>query len=82
MLDDYDPAKHGEKLPLQRIRELGFNNVRFAPETYMKQETANLMDDFRKEGIVLFGGGADRPQRPYPGSSEPAMRSLSEYLSP
>ena len=59
MLDDYDPAKHGEKLPLQRIRELGFNNVRFAPETYMKQETANLMDDFRKAGIVLFGGGAD-----------------------
>ena len=33
--------------------------VRFDPETYMKQETANLMDDFRKEGIVIFGGGAD-----------------------
>lgn len=59
VLDGYDPAKHGEKLPIEKIVQTGFIYVRFAPETYLKQETANTMGLLREQGITIIGGGAD-----------------------
>lgn len=59
MADDYDIARHGEKLPAERLKEMGFAHIRFAPETYMKQETANAISDFRGAGFSVIGGGAD-----------------------
>jgi len=59
VLDGYDPAKHGEKLPMERIKEMGFTFVRFDADTYLQQETANAMGNFRAEGFVLLGGNAD-----------------------
>ena len=55
LLDDYHP----NNLPLERLKELGFQYVRFAPELYQQQETANAMQKLRAEGFTLIGGGAD-----------------------
>lgn len=55
LLDDYNP----EVLPVERIKELGFRDVRFAPELSLKQETANVMHQLCTEGLTLWGGGAD-----------------------
>ena len=59
VLDDYDPEKHGEKLPLEKINSMGFTYLRVAPEQYLKQETANAITSFRNSGITVLGGGAD-----------------------
>ncbi len=59
VLDDYDPEKHGEKLPLEKIRSMGFAYLRIAPELYLKQETANAIGNIRLAGITVLGSGAD-----------------------
>lgn len=59
VLDGYDPGKHGEKLPADRLKVMGFTYLRLAPELYLKQETANIMYTLRKEGFTLLGAGAD-----------------------
>lgn len=55
LLDDYDP----QELPLEKIKELGFRDLRFAPGLYLKQETANRMNQLRTEGFTLWGGEAN-----------------------
>lgn len=56
VVDDYDP----EKLPVEKIKEMGFTYARLASSLYMKQETANLMYTLRHDhGFNLIGGGAD-----------------------
>ena len=55
LLDGYNP----EELPVEKIKELGFRDLRFAPELYLKQETANAMNQLRTEGFTLWGGDAD-----------------------
>lgn len=59
VLDGYDPAKHGEKLPADKLKAMGFVYLRLAPELYMKQETANTMNLLRQDGFTLLGCGAD-----------------------
>lgn len=59
VLDGYDPARHGEKYPADKLKAMGFQYLRLAPETYMKQETANTMNRLRQDGFILLGGGAD-----------------------
>lgn len=59
VLDGYDPEKHGEKLPVDKIKALGFEYLRFAPELYLKQETANAINALRAEGFSVLGAGAD-----------------------
>ena len=55
VVDNYDP----EKLPAEQLKAMGFTCLRFAPELYMKQETANTMGNLRREGFTLIGGWAD-----------------------
>ena len=55
VVDNYDP----EKLPADQLKAMGFTCLRFAPELYMKQETANTMGNLRREGFTLIGGWAD-----------------------
>ncbi len=55
LLDDYNPGE----LPVEKIKELGFRDLRFAPELYLKQETANTMNQLRAEGFTLWGGEAN-----------------------
>ena len=55
VVDGYDPAK----LPMEKLKTMGFTYVRLAPELYMKQETANAMHLLRQEGFILIGGKAD-----------------------
>ena len=59
MLDGYDPEQHGKALPQEKLKAMGFVFIRLAPESYMKQETANLMNRLRQDGFRLIGGGAD-----------------------
>ena len=59
MLDGYDPGAHGEKLPSDKLKAMGFVYLRLDPKLYMKQETANHMNRLRQEGFILIGGGAD-----------------------
>lgn len=59
VLDGYDPEQHGEKLPPEKLKAMGFVYLRLAPEQYMKQQTANTMNRFRQEGFTLIGGSAD-----------------------
>ena len=55
VVDNYDP----EKLPADQLKAMGFTCLRFAPELYLKQETANTMGTLRREGFTLIGGWAD-----------------------
>jgi len=55
VLDDYDPAV----LDLEQVVELGFRNVRFAPEQYLKQQTANNIYKLMQKGVKVIGGNAD-----------------------
>lgn len=55
LLDDYDP----EQLPVQTVKELGFRELRLHPDLYLKQETANFMNQLRTEGFAFWGGNAD-----------------------
>ena len=59
VLDGYDPGKHGQKLPADRLKAMGFVYLRLDPALYLKQETANAMTRLRQEGFLLLGGGAD-----------------------
>ena len=55
LLDGYRP----DRLPAERLRELGFTWVRVAPELYLSEETAKAMSALKQEGFQLVGGGAD-----------------------
>lgn len=55
VVDGYDP----EKLPVDKLKAMGFTYARLDPALYLKQETANIMNRMRKEGFTLVGGGAD-----------------------
>ena len=57
LVDGYHP----DRLPPEKLKEMGFTCVRFAPELYMKQETANTMNRMRHDGFRLIGGSADTP---------------------
>ena len=57
VLDGFDPAK----LSVEKVKGMGFTHLRLAPELYLKQETANLMNTLRLEGFTLVGGNADTP---------------------
>jgi len=59
VLDGYDPEAHGEKLPAEKLKAMGFVYLRIAPQKYMKQETANAMNRLRMDGFTLIGGNAD-----------------------
>ena len=55
VVDGYDPGK----LPVDKLKAMGFTYVRLDPALYLKQETANVMNQLRREGFTLVGGGAD-----------------------
>ena len=55
VVDNYNP----EKLPAEKVKAMGFQHLRFAPELYLSQSTANTMNLLRREGFTLIGGGAD-----------------------
>ena len=55
ILDGYHPGT----IPEARLAELGFEYVRFSPELYLKQETADAMNRMRNSGFILVADGAD-----------------------
>ena len=50
---------HPENIPADKLKAMGFQHLRLAPELYLKQETANTMNTLRRQGFTLIGGGAD-----------------------
>lgn len=59
VVDGYDPGKHAEKLPADKLKAMGFVYLRLDPQLHLKQETANAMIRLRQDGFILLGGGAD-----------------------
>ena len=55
VVDDYDP----EVIPPEKLKAMGFTLLRLSPKLHLKQETANLMGNLRKEGFSFLGSGAD-----------------------
>ena len=55
VLDGYHP----DKIPADKLKAMGFQHLRIAPELYLQQETANTMNTLRRAGFTLIGGGAD-----------------------
>ena len=55
VLDNYHP----ENLDYLELLELGITHVRFAPELYLKQETAETMMKLQEQGFSILGGGAN-----------------------
>ena len=55
VLDGYDP----EAMELERVFELGFKHVRFKPELYVQQQTANNIYKLMQKGVKVIGGNAD-----------------------
>lgn len=55
VLDGYHP----DKIPAERLREMGFRYLRVSPELYGRQETANDIMRLRAEGFEIVGAGAD-----------------------
>lgn len=55
VVDNYHP----ENLPAEKLKGMGFQHLRLAPELYLQQETANTMNTLRRQGFILVGGGAD-----------------------
>lgn len=55
VLDGYHP----DKIPSDKLKAMGFQYLRIAPELYLQQETANTMNTLRRAGFTLIGGGAD-----------------------
>ena len=55
VVDGYDPAK----LPVDKLKAMGFTYARLDPALYLKQETASVMTAMRRDGFTLVGGGAD-----------------------
>lgn len=62
VLDGYDPEKHGEKLSMEQLKNMGFTYLRLAPELYQKQETANLILKLQEADFTVLGAGADSPE--------------------
>ena len=44
---------HPDLVPIERLKALGIEAVRVAPELYLKAETAIKIDDLRKAGISV-----------------------------
>ena len=59
VLDDYNPEKHAEKLPMEKLKSMGFAYIRISPELHLQQEAANAIGNLRREGFTIIGGGAD-----------------------
>ncbi|MBQ6878148.1 MAG: EAL domain-containing protein [Oscillospiraceae bacterium] len=59
VLDGYDPKKHAEKLPSEKLKSMGFNYIRIDPELYMRTETADAIASLKEENFVIIGGEAD-----------------------
>lgn len=55
VVDNYHP----DQLPAEKLKAMGFTYLRFAPELYLKQETANTIQQLRQDGFALVGGNAD-----------------------
>lgn len=55
VLDGYDPAVVTDK----QLADLEFTYVRFAPELYLQQQTAQTMRELQERGITIVGGNAD-----------------------
>lgn len=55
LVDGYRP----DQLSVEQLKALGIQQLRLAPELYMQQETANIMNSLRTEGFTLWGGNAD-----------------------
>ena len=55
VLDGYHP----ETFSVQRLEEIGFTHVRFAPELQLQQQTANAIHVLQQHGITVIGGNAD-----------------------
>lgn len=55
MVDGYHP----DKLPAQRLKEMGFVYLRLAPDLERTQENANAITRLRGEGFTLMAGGVD-----------------------
>lgn len=55
LVDEYNPSQ----LPPERLKDLGFRELRLTPALYLKQETANAMETLRNDGFTLWGGHAD-----------------------
>lgn len=55
VVDNYHP----DQLPADKLKAMGFTYLRFAPELYLKQETADTIQQLRRDGFVLVGGNAD-----------------------
>lgn len=55
VLDDYHP----ENIPMEKLIEIGFTQVRIAPELYLKRETAEVIEKLKGHGIKIIGGGID-----------------------
>lgn len=55
VVDGYRP----DRLPMERLQEIGFQYVRFAPDLYLQQSTANTMYRMKEEGFRILGGGAE-----------------------
>ena len=55
VLDDYDP----EKADPAELKEMGLHYLRFAPELYLKMETAKRMQALQEQGFTILGKGAD-----------------------
>lgn len=58
VVDDYDPAV----LPVEKLQEMGFSYLRFAPSLYGKAETALAMTRLHQAGFRLLGGGVEDHQ--------------------
>ena len=55
VVDNYHP----ESIPAEKLKAMGFQHLRLAPELYLQQETANTMNLLRRDGFTLIGGGAN-----------------------
>jgi len=55
LLDDYHP----ENIPLEKVVEMGFKYVRFAPELHLKKQTALDIKALQEMGAIVLGGNAE-----------------------
>ena len=55
VVDNYHP----DVIPAEKLKAMGFQHLRLAPELYLKQETANTMNLLRRDGFTLIGSGAN-----------------------
>lgn len=55
VIDDYHP----EKITMEKLKELGIFNVRFASNTYLSGEIANTMTIMKNNGFTIIGKDAN-----------------------